>query len=160
LSAACVYEGVARTAVLTLKFRSGRYLAPLMAELMCESLARRPMRCDVVIPVPLAPRRLRDRGFNQAALLAAQLARRGHGRLVDNALERAERPPQQSLGANERQTNLQGTIRCRRPDFVRGCRVLLVDDVVTTGATLSACADSLAAAGARRILALAFARDL
>jgi ComF family protein len=143
-----------------LKFRSGRYLAPLMGELLREQLARRPLQADLVIPVPLAPQRLRQRGYNQALLLAEQVWPTVKGELMLDALERADRPAQQSLGATDRLANLEDALACRQPRDILGRRVLLVDDVVTTGATLSACAEALARAGARRISALTFARDL
>jgi competence protein ComFC len=158
--AAFAYEGAARGAVLALKFRSGRYLAPVMGELLRDHLARRPLQADVVVPVPLATRRLRQRGYNQARLLAEQVATTVGGTVLPAALERVNRPAQQTLPAADRLQNLLGALTCRAPMAIENQRVLLVDDVVTTGATLSACADALAAAGARRISALVFARDL
>jgi ComF family protein len=154
------YEGAARTAVLTLKFRSGRYLAPLMGELLREQLASRPLQADIVVPVPLAPKRLRQRGFNQALLLAEEVAQTVRGSVLPDGLSRIERPAQQTLPAASRLSNLQGAFSCPRAADIDNRRILIVDDVVTTGATLSACADALADAGARRISALAFARDL
>lgn len=153
------YEGAARRAVLTLKFRSGRYLAPLMGELMREELARRPLQADLVVPVPLAPWRLRERGFNQAGLLAEQIAPALHATFSPTLLERDNRSPQSTLRAADRLANLAGAFHCVTPNPVRGTRVLLIDDVVTTGATASACADALAAAGAKSVCVLAFARN-
>jgi ComF family protein len=154
------YDGAARMAVLTLKFRSGRYLAPVMGEFLREALARRPLQADLVVPVPLAPSRLRQRGFNQATLLAHEVEAAVRGVMVADALTRQDRPAQSTLTASRRLVNASGAFTCGRPADVEGQRVLLVDDVVTTGATISACADTLAEAGARRVSALAFARDL
>ncbi len=157
--ATCAYQGAARTAVLTLKFRSARYLSTTMAGLMNETLQSRPLRADLVVPVPLSSARLRARGFNQAALLAERIA---PALRVDvaNALRREDRAAQVGLGAARRLTNLAGAFRCAAPALVEGKDVVLVDDVVTTGATVSACADTLADAGACRVRVLAFARDL
>jgi ComF family protein len=153
------YQGAARTAVLTLKFKSGRYLIPLMGELLCEALETHPLQSDLVVPVPLSAARLRQRGFNQAALLAERVAPGLHA-VVTGALVREERAAQVGLGAAERLTNLAGAFTCADPAGVAGKRVVLVDDVVTTGATVSMCADTLAQAGASRVMVLAFARDL
>jgi ComF family protein len=160
LRAPFAYEGAARAAVLTLKFRSGRYLAPLMGELLCDALARRPVQAEVVVPVPLAPGRLRQRGFNQAALLAEHVRTRLGATLVGDALTRQERPPQSTLSAPDRRFNLEGAFARSGTTALDGKSILLIDDVVTTGATVSACAATLAEAGARRISVLAFARDL
>jgi ComF family protein len=158
--AAFAYDGAARTAVLTLKFKSGRYLAPLMGEFLRAEVRSRPIQADVVVPVPLAAGRQRARGFNQAQLLAEEIATAVSGTIVGDALVREERVAQQTLRAADRLVNLAGAFSCAAVNEVEGRRMLLVDDVVTTGATFSACADALAEAGARRISAIAFARDL
>lgn len=157
--AAFTYDGAARAAVLALKFRSGRHLAPLMGELMRGALARQPLDADLVVPVPLSPGRLRARGYNQALLLAREVASGlPKAELQPGTLQRSDRKPQQSLSAPERLANLRGALFCDTP--LSGKRVIVVDDVVTTGATLSACADALASAGAARVWGVAFARDL
>jgi ComF family protein len=158
--AACSYDGPARAAVHVLKFRAGRQAAPILGALVRESLRRRPLRAELVVPVPLAPRRLRWRGYNQAALLAEQVAATLGGQLAKDVLEREDRPAQRTLSAAARLDNLRGAIRCRTPALVAGRRVVLVDDVMTTGATLSSCAEALAGAGARQVLGLVFARTL
>ena len=159
INAAFIYQGAARTAVVMLKFRSARYLAPLMGELLREHLEMRPLRADVVVPVPLSPQRLRQRGFNQAALLAERVGPVLHGDVSD-VLRRQDRSAQVGLGAARRLANLAGAFTCGNPARVEGADVVLIDDVVTTGATISACADTLAAAGANRVRVLTFARDL
>ena len=131
-----------------------------MGEFLREALTARPLHADVIVPVPLTRRRLRDRGFNQAAILAEQLPGAVGAPVVADALSREERAAQSTLNAAERIQNLRGAFAIHNAAAIRDKRVLLVDDVVTTGATVSACADTLAQAGAKRISVLAFARDL
>ena len=159
IRAACVYEGIARSAVQTLKFRSGRYLVPFMGDLLREAATRRPLAADLVVPVPLSRQRWRERGFNQAELLASEVISSVGGTLAPRLLEREDRPAQRTLAAAERRRNVVGAFRCPDPSAVAGRRLLLVDDVATTGATLGACAEALSEAGAARVAALVFARD-
>lgn len=158
--AVCAYEGTARAAVHALKFRGGQYLGTTLSELMVTAATTRPLHADVVIPVPLAAKRQRERGYNQAGLLCQGLAESVGGEIAPGMLAREERPPQRELSADQRRANLEGAFRCPAPSAVAGKRVLLVDDVLTTGATLSACAQTLDSAGAAWIGALVFARDL
>lgn len=113
---------------------------------------------DLVLPMPLAPRRLAERGFNQAALLARQLAR---GRVDGTLLLRLrETPAQASLDRAGRVRNMRHAfgVEPLRAHEVRGAALLLVDDVMTTGATLHAAADALRQAGAARVAAVVLAR--
>jgi ComF family protein len=158
LRAVCAFEGAARSAVHALKFRGGRTLAPVLGEVMREYLRTSPLRVDLVVPVPSAPGRQRERGYNQAHLLAEQVAPVVGGVLDPHVLERGDRPAQSTLGAADRMANLATAIRVRRGMSEQ--RVLVVDDVATTGATVSACAEALASAGASNVRALVFARDL
>jgi ComF family protein len=108
----------------------------------------------LLVPVPLHPLRLRQRGYNQSALIAL-----GTGRKIDaRALERIrDTPPQAGLGAEQRRRNLAGAFRARA-ERVRGRRVILVDDVVTTGATVEAASRELLRAGAQSVDVLTLAR--
>jgi ComF family protein len=116
---------------------------------------------DVVIPVPLHRSRLRWRGFNQAALLGAALARRLNRPLDVASLERVRfTPPQTARDRGQRRRNVRDAFAVRRPARIAGRRVLLVDDVMTTGATVDECARALRSAGARRIDVLTLARVL
>ena len=114
---------------------------------------------DLVIPVPLHRRRLRWRGFNQAALLGAALARRLKCPLDAATLARIRStPPQTARDRAQRVRNVRNAFAVLRPTRVAGRRILLVDDVMTTGATADECARVLHAAGARRVDVLTLAR--
>jgi len=109
--------------------------------------------------VPLHPRRLRERGFNQAALLAHEIARRTDRACCADALvRRQDTVPQAGLSAAARRRNVRAAFAVRRKASVAGRTVTLVDDVVTTGATALACGRELLAAGAREVRLLSVAR--
>ena len=113
---------------------------------------------DVVVPMPLHWMRQWKRGFNQSELLAREIARRG-GTPMRNLVRRSKSTsPQAGLTNAKRRANVSGAFQVRRPEQVRGLRILLVDDVMTTGATASACARELKRAGAARVALLTVAR--
>jgi ComF family protein len=112
----------------------------------------------LVIPVPLHPRRLVERGYNQAALIAAPVAKDLHACFLPRALLRPrETEPQTTLDRDARLANMRGAFHVRRQGDVFGQRVLLIDDVRTTGATLAACKTVLAEAGALDVRTLVVA---
>ena len=155
------YEGALRRLVHVLKYEQRHSLAPPLGRLMRESASEVLAAADCAVAVPLHARRQRERGFNQAAELAAQL-----GLPVVDALRRTRATaPQTELPAGQRRRNVRGAFApARRIGFrpegadVGGASVLLVDDVTTTGATLEACARVLRRAGAREVRALTLAR--
>ena len=159
--AACRFDGVARTAIHDLKYRRVHARADVVAELALEGLARRPLAVDALVPVPLAAGRLRQRGFNQSALVAERIGERLNVTVLVDALHRTrETTPQVGKSAHERRSNITGAFACLQPNLIAGRRVGLVDDVMTTGATLAACAEALRAAGASRVYGIVVARDV
>ena len=131
----------------------GRWLAEALAD---PRLAGR--RFDLIVPVPLHPAKKRERGFNQAELLAAALQRHS-GIRVQNALQRTRYTRTQTqFDRSERMDNLKGAFRLRRGSNVQDLRMLLIDDVLTTGSTLSECASVLKKAGALSVHAATAAR--
>lgn len=159
IRAACAFEGLVRQAIHDLKYRQARALAPLVAGFLAESLARRPLDADVIVPVPLAPARRRERGYNQSELIADHLAGTIGVRPTSSALRRLrETPPQVGRSAAERRENVRGAFACPDSDAVCGRRVLVIDDVATTGSTLEACAEPLKDAGAAQVFGLVVAR--
>lgn len=134
----------------------GRHLGRLMAE-------QAPVRfdlsgIDVVIPVPLHPSRERERGFNQAEVLAKVLSRRHGIPLLKGLLVRIRPTPPQTGGRQERMRNVRGAFQVRGPERLRGRSILLIDDVYTTGATVNECAKVLMKAGARAVSVYTLAR--
>jgi len=158
--AAAVYGGGVREAIHGLKFGGRRSLARPLGDLVAEqcaaALADHP---DALVPVPLARRRERERGFNQAGLLAERLGETQGLRVRARWLVRLRAtPPQSELTASARAVNVAGAFVAA--PAVAGRHVVLIDDVITTGATVSECARALRAAGARRVGVLAVARVL
>jgi len=155
------FEGTIRSAILAFKYRGRTRLAPFLASALSGALVVRPITVDLVVPVPLSRGRLRARGFNQAELLARPLAR-GHGwPLGATMLSRVRETRQQTeLPARERLRNVAGAFEVTDPSGVVGKRVLLVDDVCTTGATLAAGALPLLEAGAEGVWGIVVARDM
>ena len=152
---------MAREALHAFKFHGRRALAAPLGDLLVEAMAGRlPAGLPaVLVPVPLHPRRERERGFNQASLLARRVGRAWRCPVRDDVLVRAVATPSQTeLDAPARRANVRDAFRLRRPELVAGCHVLLVDDILTTGATLSECARCLRDGGAATIGALTVAR--
>jgi ComF family protein len=153
------YEGAAREIVRGLKFRGAAGLAEAMAAQVVAAAPGDLLTGVTLVPVPLPPARLRRRGFNQAERLARAIGRRA-GLPLARCLERAgDGIPQVGRPRPARLSAVAGMVRTRRQAAVPE-RPLIVDDVVTTGATLAACAQALRRAGAHDITAVAYARTL
>lgn len=151
-AAAVLYDGVGRRAVLSFKHGDRVDLAPPLARWIERAAAPLLARSDVIVPVPLHWRRLLRRGYNQAALLSRHLGRLSGIPAAPAALMRHQNtPPLKGLGREARHALLRDALRLHQPDAVTGRRVLLIDDVLTSGATLSAAAEVLRAGGAKSV---------
>jgi len=156
-----VYEGALRASVLRLKREP--FVGARLTRLLAEAAGRAPLSsATLVVPVPLHEGRERERGFNQAALMARAVARLTGLPADELSLARAVHAARHRAGmdARSRRETVEGAFRVARPRLVGGARVLLIDDVFTTGATASACAFALRGAGAEEVYVLTAARAL
>lgn len=156
------FAGPAREAVHRLKYGGLAAAGPAMAELMAQAWPGWDLPADIVVPAPLHPRRRRLRGYNQAAELARPLARSLGLPYAEDALRRVRGTPPLAAGRGreERRRALEGAFAPgAAASAVHRKRVLLVDDVATTGVTLSWAAEALRVAGATAVVAAVFARD-
>lgn len=155
------YDGVIGEALRLLKYEKGIWLAPDLGVLLQRCLdAEYPGQAfDVIVPVPLHRIRRRQRGYNQSGVLARELGRR-IGCPVHPRLLRRKRPTatQTNLTAKERLSNVSGAFQSGKSGALAGRRVLLVDDVMTTGATVNACARALKRGGAASVCVITAAR--
>ena len=156
-----VFKGVIRQAIHELKYRNLRALAAEMADLLYEYVSGYPVPGDVLIPVPLHKKRLRERGYNQSVLLARELGKlMGISVDAESLAKMIHNTPQaRTTSVNERRDNVAGVFSCRG-DSLRGKSVILLDDVTTSGATLNACAESLKTAGVSSVWGLTMAIEL
>ncbi|HMJ26790.1 MAG TPA: ComF family protein [Pyrinomonadaceae bacterium] len=155
------YEGALRASILELKREP--HVARRLAQLAFELQQRDPLNSiNLIIPVPLHPERERDRGFNQALLLARELSRLSGLPLDEHSVVRRVHTERHRTGMDSiaRRASVADAFAVRHPKLVAGQRVLLVDDVFTTGASVSACAAVLKAAGAEEVFVLTLARAM
>ena len=158
IKAAFIMEGAIREAIHALKYRNLRAASPTLGRLLARWLVSNPIPGEVLVPVPLHKRRIRDRGYNQSALLAKEVSKVTGLPVRENLLVRTrDTPPQISLSLQERIGNVEGSFEL--PGDGRGLKIILVDDVVTTGSTMSACGKALRAGGAGSVWGLALARE-
>ncbi|MDP2729374.1 MAG: ComF family protein [Dehalococcoidales bacterium] len=155
------FDGVIRQAIYQLKYRNLRVVAAPLARLLDNYLSSNSVPGEVLVPVPLHRKRLRERGYNQSALLAKELSKLSKLPVVDDCLirERQATPQARTKSAAERQDNVTGAFACRSSQL-QDRQVLLIDDVATSGATLDACAEALKEAGAASVWGLVLAREI
>ena len=155
-----VFDGPIRQALHQIKYYRNISLADELSKRLAEYVVNLNWQVDAVVPVPLGKERKRERGYNQVGLVAMRLAEVNDWRYIPQAVVRSrETRSQVGLSIAERKENVSGAFYGKAA-IVSKTSILLVDDVATTGATLSACAEALLEAGARSVYALTIARAL
>jgi len=158
-----VFDGVLRDAIHALKYRNLVVVADPLAEILVKAFPGTGFAgtVDVVVPIPIHHSRMVDRGFNQSEELACRFARRIPLPVEPSVLRKCRKTKHQvDLPIDLRATNVQGSFVVRHPEKIRGKRVLLIDDVFTTGSTLDEAARVLLAAGASAVRAYTLAKSL
>jgi competence protein ComFC len=154
------YDGPLREAVHRVKYKQDLGLTELFSSFLFDLLVELDWNVNLITSVPLSRKRLRQRGYNQAALLGWPVAVRMDIRYSSRAVERTrDTASQVNLSAKERLQNVVGAFHAN-PEVVKYKNVLVVDDVITTGATIQSCAQALLAAGANQVFGLSLARTL
>jgi len=153
------HEAMAAALIAAFKYRRRRDLGARLAAWAWADWAS-PASADALVPVPLPSARLRQRGFNQAVVLARWAGRRWDLPIITDGIERRPGVPQVGLSRAARQRNVRGRFEVTRPEWFAGKTILLVDDVYTTGATITALSQRLLAAGADEVRAITLARRM
>ena len=152
------YEGSVRSSLLRYKFRGYSGYAKNYSQILAKCIDENGVSCDIITWAPIGKKRLRSRGYDQSRLLAEQIAAIRGLRCEQLLIKVADNPPQSSIrSAEKRRANVSGIYAAVDPDMLRGKEILLIDDIVTSGATLSECARTLKAAGAASVCAAAVA---
>ncbi len=154
------YKGTVQQAIKSLKYGGSLHAAAALSDILTDAFHRHyePAEFDLILPVPIHRKKLRERGFNQVVVLAEKLSAR-IGIPLDRTsfVKSADTPPQAGLSRKERLSNLRGSFRVARKDAIKNKRILLVDDVATTGSTIREAARTIRNAGSARIEALVLA---
>ncbi len=149
-----------RTLIFSLKYKNKKYIARTIAEIMADRLKLAKAEYDIIVPVPISAEKLKQRGFNQSALMGKYLSGLSGSEMLEHALERVGNTvPMRGLSPTEREMNIRGKIKLneREAKLIKNKKVLLLDDISTTGSTARECAEILRRAEPGKIIFLAFA---
>jgi ComF family protein len=148
------HSGYLQKAIHALKYERALNVVPALGDRLLHALAQQNLTFDMIIPIPIFKVRLKERGYNQSQVIGAYMAQYMAQPVVSTALERTRHtPPQVGLSQRARVENVRGAFRAN-PSLVSDTTILLLDDVMTTGATLQECAHALLDAGARAVMSL------
>ena len=155
------FDGAVRKSIHELKYRNLKAISPCLGDLLADYLSENPLPGEALVSVPLHPRRLRERGYNQSDLLAENLGERIELLVIEDCLIRVKQAqPQVRAGdVEERRRSVADAFVCR-DERVSGKQIILIDDVCTSGATLESCAAALKDSGAASVWGLTLAREI
>ena len=155
------FEEMIREAIHQLKYHNLRAISHCLAELLADYLVANPLPGEMLIPVPLHPKRLRERGYNQSSLLAQELGKLINLQVIEDCLIRVKeaRPQVKAASVEERRQNVIDAF-VSRDGRVSSKQIILIDDVCTSGATLESCATALKSKGAISVWGLTLAREV
>ncbi len=158
--AAGIYRGVLHDLIVRFKYRGQERYSTFFGGKMSEALSAFPdSSYDLIVPAPLHPARLRERGYNQAHLLAREVGKALRLPVDARILKKVRKtPPQADLPAEERRSNLRRAFEVRKAEAIKGKKILIVDDVYTTGTTVETISGLLLRSGAEKVEALVLAR--
>ena len=156
-----LYKSPVTSLIKQFKYDNKKYLAQTLGNFLVESYVVNNLNCDIILPVPLHEKRLKQRGFNQSYLLAKQMADKLNLPIYEDVLIRVKNTLTQTLlTKQERQANVSHAFKVTNKDMVKNKVVLLIDDVYTTGSTLSECATECFKAGAKSVYAITIAHTM
>ena len=155
------FDEVIRKAIHQLKYRNLKAISPCLAELLADYLRSNSLPGEALVCVPLHPRRLRERGYNQSSLLAKELGKSIDLPVIEDCLIRVKQaqPQVRAVDVDERRRNVADAFVCR-DEKVGGKQIILIDDVCTSGATLESCAAALKSKDATSVWGLTLAREI
>ena len=153
------YKDSIASLIMDLKYNNKKYTAKSMAMYMADCFNNNHLFADYIVPVPICEKRLKQRGFNQSEEIANELSKLLKMKVKTEVLKRVkETPTQTNLDYHERQVNLKDAFKAYKPKLIKDKTVLIIDDVYTTGATVTECSKELKSAGAKCVYVLTFAR--
>jgi len=156
-----IFDGIVRQAIHELKYRNVQALSSCLSRFMSRYFLEYGLSGDILVPVPLHNKRLRERGYNQSQLLAAELSQQISVAVNPVLVRRVRntRPQARSASVYERRVNMENTFLCTSGEAV-GKDIVIIDDVCTSGATLESCASALKTSGANHVLGFTLAREI
>lgn len=155
-----LYDKMPSKLVKDLKFFNKRYLAIYLSEFLLDKYNFENFDCDFVVPTPASKKSIKKRGFNQAVLLCQAFKNAGYEVKEDCVQKTSETRNQVGLNYKDRQTNLIGAFGVKNPNEVKGKNILLIDDIFTTGATVSEISETLKKAGANKVFVLTVCHEM